>query len=84
MKTTPLSFLALVLVCAGCATRYDMTLSNGSVITARGKPRVDEQRHLIFFTDANGQTNVIPQFRVTQIEPHSMAGTTKYDPTVKR
>jgi len=84
MKINILSVVLLLVVCAGCATRYDMKLSNGSVITARGKPRIDEQRHLIFYTDANGQTNVIPQFRVSQIEPHSMSGSSKFDSTSKR
>lgn len=84
MKTTIISLLFCLLVCAGCATRYDMTLSNGIVVTAKGKPRIDEKQHLIFYTDANGQTNVIPQFRVTQIQPHSMAGSDKFDATAKR
>ena len=86
MKTTVLSFLFLLFIGAGCATRYDMTLSNGMVITAKGKPRVDEKRHVIFFTDALGKTNSIPEFRVTQITPHSLAGddTQKFDSIIKK
>src|SRR5579872_4574476 len=86
MKTIALFFLLTLLVCAGCANHYDITLSNGTVITAKGKPRLDEKRHIFFFTDANGKTNVIPEFRVTQIAPQSMAGddSKKFDPVVKK
>ena len=85
MKTF-VSLLFAVLVCAGCATRYNMTLTNGLVITAKGKPKVDEQRHIIFFTDATGKTNAIPEFRVTKIEPTSLADedNPKFNPTAKK
>jgi hypothetical protein len=71
MKIISPIFLFALLVCGGCATHYDMRLTNGSIITSKGKPRVDSKQHLIFFKDASGRTNVIPEFKVTEIAPHS-------------
>lgn len=71
MKNIVPILLLGVLVCAGCATRYDMKLTNGMVITSKGKPKVDSQHHIITFIDAKGQTNVIPEFKVVEVAPHS-------------
>ena len=71
MKLSFSTLLLALLICSGCATRYDMKLTDGMIITAKGKPRVDEKRHIIFFTDAAGQTNAIPEFKVAEIAPHS-------------
>jgi Bacterial protein of unknown function (DUF903) len=71
MKNTPAFVLMTVILCAGCATQYDMKLTNGMIITARGKPRVDEKTHVVYFTDAKGRTNAVPEFRIVEIAPHS-------------
>lgn len=71
MKSIVPIFLLGALICSGCATRYDMKLTNGTVITSKGKPKVDSQHHIITFIDAKGQTNVIPEFKVVEIAPHS-------------
>lgn len=71
MKTIVPTALLAALICAGCASNYDMKLTNGMVITSKGKPRVDQKRHVIIFKDANGRTNVIPEFRVLEMGPHS-------------
>ena len=72
MKSRPalscLAALALLLT-SGCAPRYEMTLTNQSVVTTHGKPRVDKERGLVRFTDAEGKKQVIPLFTVKQIEP---------------
>lgn len=71
MKSIVPILLLGALICSGCATRYDMKLTNGMVITSKGKPKVDSQHHVITFIDAKGETNVIPEFKVTEIAPHS-------------
>jgi hypothetical protein len=62
--------LALPL-CSGCATHYNITLDNGEVITARGKPKYDAARSGYFFTDATGNPSYISQLRVHEIAPQS-------------
>jgi hypothetical protein len=60
--------LALVLL-PGCAMRhYDITLTNGTVIGARGKPK--HERGYYVFTDLQGQTQQFPEYRVSEIAPH--------------
>ncbi len=58
----------------GCARRYDITLSNGEVITAKGKPHLDKQKGTWIFIDASGKTNGISAGRVTQVGPQSIGG----------
>jgi hypothetical protein len=58
-------------VCAGCATRYNITLSDGEVITARGKPKYDATRSGYFYTDGSGNPSYISQLRVNEIAPQS-------------
>ena len=88
MKTICLLPLFVCFICAGCAVRYDMRLSNGTIITARGKPRVDEKNHMIYFKDAHGQSNAIPEFRVTEIAPHTTMSAEdepqKFNPVTKK
>ncbi len=65
--------LWLTLVCGatltGCARHYNMTLSNGQTVTARGKPKLDKATGTFRFTNAQGQPQVLPSFRVRTIEP---------------
>lgn len=88
MKLTSLIFLMAVLACAGCATRYDMKLTDGSIISSKGKPHLDGTRHVIYFKDGMGRTNAIPEFRVVEIAPHSTMSkedeTKKFNPVVKQ
>lgn len=88
MKLTSLIFLMAVLACAGCATRYDMKLTDGSIISSKGKPRVDANRHVIYFKDGMGRTNSIPEFRVVEIAPHSQMvkddEVKQFNPVVKK
>jgi ABC-type Fe3+-hydroxamate transport system substrate-binding protein len=86
MKTAIFVFLLAVAVCAGCATRYNLTLSNGEIITAKGKPHLNAAKNTYIYKDATGQTNFIPAANVTQIAPASMGddSPTKFNPAVKK
>ena len=88
MKTTALFLLLVLAVCAGCATQYNMTLTNGDIIIARGKPHLNADKNMWIFKDASGQTNFIPAANVSQVAPSSMANddktTTKFKPVVNK
>jgi hypothetical protein len=76
MKSVLWLLLALAL-CAGCASRYNITLNNGDVITARGKPKLDKEHSGYFFTDAAGNPDYISLGSVREIAPRSWKK--KYD-----
>lgn len=57
----------LAAVAGGCAGRYDITLSNGDVITARSKPKANANGQLEF-KDGKGQLVTIPPGRVRMVE----------------
>lgn len=88
MKLLSFIFLVVLLACAGCASRYDMKLTDGTIISTRGKPHVDATRHVIYFKDAMGRTNAIPEFRVVEVAPHSAMvkddETKKFNPVTKQ
>jgi hypothetical protein len=69
----------LLLVCAsaltGCAHQYVMKLSNGTKITTASKPKL--KRGYYTFKDAAGKENRVPQGRVLEIQPVSMAAEDK-------
>jgi hypothetical protein len=62
-----LSALAL----CGCAQQYVIKLNNGVQLTTASKPKLKGTNY--HFKDARGQDNVVPQGRVVEIEPASMA-----------
>jgi hypothetical protein len=62
--------LSLVLLC-GCARYYVMKLSNGTRVTAVGKPKLKGAHYE--YKDFSGKAQRIPEGRVTEIEPASMA-----------
>lgn len=73
MKKNLLALVFALAVCAGCATHYDITLINGMVITAHGKPHLDKEKGRYLYTDASGKPDSVSVLRVLQIAPHSMA-----------
>jgi hypothetical protein len=85
MKKIALVFL-LAAACAGCATRYNLTLSNGDVITTKGRPHLSADKNEWLFTDASGKPGGIPAGNVTQIVPQSMNSDnpTKFVPATSR
>ena len=86
MKTAALLLLLLPGVCAGCVSRYNVTLSNGMVITSKGKPRLNADKNTFIFRDVSGQTNFVPAGNVSQISPASSGNDspTKFNSAVNK
>lgn len=61
----------LALSLCGCSTQYQMKLTNGMKISTPGKPKLKGSYY--YYKDAKGDEQVIPQSRVLEIEPESMA-----------
>ena len=64
-----LTMLAVFTLATGCVRRYKVTLTNHTVFTTHGKPKVDEKAGTVKFTDAEGKKHVMPLFNVRTIEP---------------
>ena len=76
MKITGMKKLGFVcalvaLALCGCAQQYVMKLNNGVQLTTASKPKLKGVNY--HFKDARGRDNVVPQGRVVEIEPVSMA-----------
>jgi hypothetical protein len=67
-KTWP---LLLALSLCGCAHQYVMKLTNGTEITAAGKPKL--KGAVYYYNGPHGETQAVQQSRVLEIEPESMA-----------
>jgi hypothetical protein len=63
--------LAAVLLLAGCAHHYDLTLTNGIRVTNVSKPILDKNAGTYTYKDASGQERQIPASRVVEIDAHS-------------
>jgi uncharacterized protein YcfL len=72
MKKNLFVLLLTIAICAGCASHYDITLNNGTVLTSQGKPHLDKDKGSYLFTDAEGKPDSVSVLRVRQISPHSM------------
>jgi len=74
--------LSLATLC-GCSRHYILKLNNGSQITSIGKPKLKGASY--HYKDASGRERIIPQGRVTEIMPASMAKEEKemFKPTSK-
>jgi hypothetical protein len=57
----------------GCASNYNVVLTNGRVITASSKPKLDTTKNRYVFKDVSGQPMEVPPGLVREIEPTSMA-----------
>ncbi len=69
MKRFLLPALVAAALLSGCARYYTMTLTNGSRITAVGKPHLDGSVYI--YKDAKGEPGKIPAGRVREIAPSS-------------
>ena len=72
MKKNVLILLLALFVCAGCASHYDITMNNGMVVTAHGKPHLDKEKGRYIYTDASGKPASVSILRVREIAPQSM------------
>ena len=75
MKKCLSSFVLCIGLLAGCARHYNLTLTNGTVITTSSKPRLENGSY--HFKDASGKDVYIPSFRVREIAPVSMSKDSK-------
>ncbi|MDG9931127.1 MULTISPECIES: YgdI/YgdR family lipoprotein [unclassified Pseudomonas] len=61
----------LALLCAiglaGCSTDYIIATTDGQMLSAQDKPKIDEDTGLITYEDAEGNEQQIPQTSVKQI-----------------
>jgi len=70
MKQLLLALGAVALLSTGCMNRYDVTLRNGYVVTARTKPKLDTKEGIYVFKNGKGEMVSVPASRVAQIAPH--------------
>ena len=59
--------LLFVLLLAGCARHYNITLSNNNVLTTTGKPRYNTTNDTYEFKDSFGKRTSIPAFKIKEI-----------------
>jgi hypothetical protein len=70
MKTLLAAVFAAILLC-GCRSSYVVKLNNGLRITTASKPKLEHGYYT--FKDAKGNVQQIPQGRVVEVAPASMA-----------
>jgi hypothetical protein len=73
-KLLPPVFCAALL--AGCAHRYDMTLTNGTRITNVSKPEFHRDEGAYYYKDVTGRVRHVNSGHVVEITPHSRKNTT--------
>jgi hypothetical protein len=71
MKRACLPVLIGMLVLSGCARHYVLKLTNGAEITTASKPRLKDGAY--HFKDAKGEEHIVPQSRVRELVPRSIA-----------
>lgn len=71
MKKLPVLLVLLLWSLTGCVHPYVIKLSNGRELTTASKPRLKGANY--YYKDARGQEVAIPQSRVIEILPASMA-----------
>jgi hypothetical protein len=72
MKLSLLLLLLTLTVCAGCATRYTVTMTSGRVFTAMGKPRLNKATNHYTFKLNTGEKVEVSRFSIREIAPESM------------
>ena len=73
-KLLPWAVCAALL--AGCAHRYDMTLTNGTRITNVSKPEFHKDEGAYYYKDVTGKVHHVNSGHVVEIKPHSSKNTT--------
>ena len=63
--------LVTALLLAGCAHRYDMTLTNGIRVTNVTKPILNTESGQFTYKDVAGNEHHVSESRVLEIKPHS-------------
>jgi hypothetical protein len=63
--------IAALSLLAGCAHRYDITLTNSVRLTNVSKPVLDREAGVYIYKDVSGREHKITAARVVQIDPHS-------------
>jgi len=83
MKPILLLLLSVFMLC-GCAHTYVITLDGGQRITTASKPKLKNGRYV--YKDASGRDAYVPQGRVREIAPASMAAEEKpmFNPQPKK
>jgi Bacterial protein of unknown function (DUF903) len=76
MNRLGLLLLISLAVLTGCARQYVMKLSNGTRITTASKPKL-KHGYYTYKDAAGNEARPIPQGRVLEIEPASMAAEEK-------
>jgi hypothetical protein len=71
MKITIGAVLLITLLATGCASRYVITMTNGTQITTRGKPHREDGYFV--YQDVKGQPGTVSVGRVREVAPASMA-----------
>ena len=71
MRTRFVLPFLLALILTGCAQNYVIRLRNGQQITTPSKPKLKGSAY--YWKDAKGGQNSIPQSRVMEVLPASMA-----------
>ncbi len=80
MNRLSLGLVLILVALCGCAEPYVMKLSNGSQIVTPSKPTLKNGSY--YYKDAHGKVYTIPQTRVLELEPTSMAtDENKFTPT---
>jgi hypothetical protein len=71
MKNRMICLILVVMALAGCHSMYQITLTNGTRLTAASKPKLVGNNYV--FKDAMGREVNLPAGRVQEIQPASMA-----------
>jgi hypothetical protein len=66
MKKANWILIVIASLLSGCATRYDVKITGGGVITSKGKPKLNGEGYYVF-KDLNGQVQHVPHIRVLGI-----------------
>ncbi|EEF58454.1 YgdI/YgdR family lipoprotein [Pedosphaera parvula] len=83
----PINILVLLLVLsllAGCASNYNVILTNGRVYTTSTKPKLDKAKNRYVFKDTSGQPVEVAPVLVREIAPTSMSEASKFTSTPAR